>query len=197
MDEANIRDLCSTLLSPIQEELKQIRVNIDAELLKIPEKINSVVTTLLRQTKEEFQKELAKRDSKIDLLEKSIADLKEHLPSATDKVQRPDQNPATFNRLDSWAQCSPFKDDRENNKEEKDLIILGDSIVRWVDEDRVLPGKKNFKSCNRGAGVIQLRNIFAEEIENKFTAKNIILHAGTNDIPAGPRNRCQQTDASR
>ena len=29
-----------------------------------------------------------------------------------------------------------------------------------------------------------MRNIFAEKIENKFTAKNIILHAGTNDIPA-------------
>ena len=78
-----------------------------------------------------------------------------------------------------------------NDKEELDLIILGDSIVKRIDANAVLtspttrinsPEAKVRVESISGAGIQEIYER-AQDLSEQYRTKKIILHVGANHIP--------------
>ena len=179
MADDKLLKLCSSVLEPIQTEIGLIQRHFEDEIRKIPDKINLILQDILKEVKKEFQDELAQRDLKIKELEDKVILL--------EKTVIPPKDPVTLVDLPGWRNCTPFKDVSAENKSGCDVFLLGDSIVKHIDGARLTRSSNNVVDYHTGHNVMQIRNKFVE-IDAKYRVKNLILHAGTNDIPRDEPN---------
>ena len=128
----------------------------------------------MQNLRTEFYEELHQRDKKIELLEKEIKNIKEGNSVST--------SPVHDNIADFKEKCVPFDKKPRRNKVNKDLVFVGDSIIKHVNMNLLNKDKENELCCFPGANVLKIRNELVN-IESKFNIKRLVLHMGTNCIP--------------
>ena len=80
-----------------------------------------------------------------------------------------------FNALPSdWSEAV--------DKPHHDLLLIGDSIVKHCNTEKILPGKSSVVACHPGAGTEKIASDIMEVLK-KSTFDRIIVHAGINAIP--------------
>ena len=67
-------------------------------------------------------------------------------------------------------------------REHRDLVVVGDSIVRPVDVESIKPGGTNDLICLPGARVFKV-HCEIKKAALAFNVKNLVVHAGSNNIP--------------
>ena len=145
-----------------------------------------------------FELALHKRDDKIAELECKIAKL---TPNFTEHALADDTDADGLDRDiavgfiknncdNTAAAAASLADDSvsapslvDDSRENLDLLIIGDSIVKHLDIEKIMPGGKNLLKCIRGARAHVILSNFAE-LSQKYNFKRVIMHIGTNYIPS-------------
>ena len=70
-------------------------------------------------------------------------------------------------------------------KEELDLVICGDSIVKSIQPDLINPGKDNKLICLPGGKISHIRKAVIE-LSKSHTVKHLVLHVASNDTSSDP-----------
>ena len=71
-------------------------------------------------------------------------------------------------------------------KGDVDLLLIGDSIVRWVDPSKVIgEGKVSEHVCMPGKKTSDIKERLKEE-SSKFNFSKIVIHCSSNNIPQDP-----------
>ena len=94
-----------------------------------------------------------------------------------------------FDRIttdDPW-EISP---DREKEGFGREILLIGDSIIRDVNPLDVFPDKASVHCCMPGKGIDEITNQ-VEVSTNEYSFKNIVIHAGTNDIKSPDQDPTQ------
>ena len=143
---------------------------------------------LLRLKK--VEDELERKETRIQDLEtyinqrfESEAIVKEELRQKDELIKRLSaEREIVDNNIDSPFNLPPADWSEAVDKTHHDLLILGDSIIRHCDTDKILPGKNSVVSCHPGARTEKIASEM-EKISLKSTFDQIIVHCGINSIP--------------
>ena len=73
----------------------------------------------------------------------------------------------------------------KGQKENIDLLIAGDSCVKHLDVNRILPGRNNDLLCKRGGNITDIRNEVMK-YNSSHDVAHCVIHVGTNLIPNEP-----------
>lgn len=177
MNKKDVTNLCNSILTPVNAKLDNL---LESLALK------SDIDGLIKSIEHKFLKELEEKDKQISALQDDVADLNNKNLDMTTKLQQQDTRISNLEHKLDDANLG------ERNavvtelpvKESADYLLLGDSIVKHLDTDRMFVGSKSVLSCNPGADVNAVRDVFdSDEQINKHDFKNIILHVGSNNAP--------------
>ena len=75
-----------------------------------------------------------------------------------------------------------FKSKPRSEKVDKDLVFIGDSIIKHVKLNLVNPDKTNELCCIPGADISRIEQEIIKADE-KYNMKKLALHVGSNEIP--------------
>jgi hypothetical protein len=138
--------------------------------------------TELRSTKKQFTEELATKDLIITELFVKI-----------ENITSPPQN------VDSTSEVVPSNDTSTSSEEptdsviaakiEKDLLVIGDSLVRDLDVSVLNPGGDATVSCLPGARPRDVVRKF-RQLTTTHRYKRVIVHVGSNLVPKFSRDTC-------
>lgn len=149
-------------------ELDDIRNSL--KLLATKDDLNTIFDSLYAKIKTEltteFETQLAERDTKITELESRISKIENGTPLAP-------------------HQLAPQEWDVDEEREEYDLLLIGDSIIRDVDVEKLNPDKRNDKVFLPGKKTEHIREELKERAK-KNSYGNIIIHCASNNIPRDP-----------
>ena len=74
-------------------------------------------------------------------------------------------------------------DEDEDEKGSIDFLSLGDSLVRWVNVNKINPGSNSNKLvCRPGAKIMDIRACL-EELDGHYDIRNLFINVGSNEIP--------------
>ena len=62
------------------------------------------------------------------------------------------------------------------------MLIIGDSIIKHIDVNRIYPGHTNMKVCLPGARADKVYEKIVE-LNHKYCYDTVIVHVGSNYIP--------------
>ena len=166
------------------------REDLDCLFLRIRDELKADFDKKFTEQEEHFNEELTKRDSRIGDLEKKIGVLEEKLDNLEEKVSDPaliERN--VFERIptdDPW-EVSPS---REKEGFGREILLIGDSIIRDVNALEIFPDKTCVQCCMPGKGIEEVTNELEKSTKN-YSFKNIVIHAGTNDIKSPDQDPTQ------
>ena len=63
-----------------------------------------------------------------------------------------------------------------------DLVVCGDSIIRWIDLEKLNPNGNSKLVCLPGAHIRQVREAIID-LHNEFQISQLIVHVGCNLVP--------------
>lgn len=158
------------------------------KLLPTKDDLHDVYTKL----KDLFFFELGLRDQKIADLEDSVNALKDQSKRAAE------QNALTIQELKNElnlvsGKLTAIESNKNVNipdeipvvstaKNKYDLLIIGDSIVKYVDPEKINPGGRNKLICIPGGTLPDIRNALIQESKDNYI-DSLILNLGTNHLP--------------
>ena len=155
--------------SPSQKAIEKRLDALEWSLKLKDEKIKDL-ETLLNETKRNFDGELLKRDTKITELYGQISEL-------TDKF-----TPLDATVLEESEEIEDSVHEEVATKTKRDLLIIGDSLVRNLDTKNINPGGDSHVECIGGARPIDVIDKFRAMCKTE-EYKRVIVHVGTNLIP--------------
>ena len=189
MNEAGIQSFCETLFQPIKEQFENVSSKFKDELANlsssIDEKLQEYFVNFHREIKEEFEI----RDTKLQSLQKEIGSLKKQVDTSAAELISVKKEldhfkngskaaPQKFDKSNSKevedfkGKLIPFKTIKNSEKTTKDMVIVGDSIVKYLKLDLMNPGKENKLFCFPGANIQRIRNELVE-IDSQYAIKNL------------------------
>ena len=68
------------------------------------------------------------------------------------------------------------------DKKDVHLAVIGDSIIKHIDANRICPDKQNIVKCEPGARIGDLKQLLIN-FEKEYRPDNLILCGGTNHLP--------------
>lgn len=157
-------------MSSLEEKLTAIESKIITK-----DDLNDLFDRIKNELKTDFEIQLQERDIRISKLETEIASLKSQVSSP---------NLIADNIINSVPTDQPWvtAPDKETNPGfQRELLVVGDSIVADVQHQKIFPGKTTSHSSLPGAGCEKVKKYLEESTSNYFY-KNIVVHAGTCDI---------------
>lgn len=167
MDENLIRDILETV--------KRLPTKEDLEIL-------------CQKLEESFQKELAKRDEKILELESKVNSLQdinkknsELISTYDNKIKQIGERVHAIENNSAEIAVTPELHEVVV-KNKLDLLVIGDSIIKYVDADKLNPGGKNKLICLPGGTIQDIRDRLIEVSKHNFI-DNLIINVGINHIP--------------
>lgn len=181
MKPEEVIGICKGVIEPITEKLF-------AAIESLPSKED--IKKLISDIETKFTNELKDRDKTIYGLESRISDLETLRLSDTDKLINLNEKiaalEARFESTCTDTRGSDSDSDGATEKSELNLVVLGDSIVKYVNpdlnKDELDRLEENKLDSTRG-GMIQDMYERAEEIHEQHTIHNLIIHVGSNHIP--------------
>lgn len=171
------------VIEPITEKLF-------AAIKSLPTKDD--IKNIISDLESRFRDDLKERDKKIFELESRVSDLEELRHSDTDKLIVLSQKITELeSRFESTANVNDSVGDGDIgdvSKEDLELVVLGDSIVRLVNPDcNQDPLDLDQLNVNKvesvSGGKIQDMYENIEKLNDTYNIKNLILHIGSNHIP--------------
>ena len=140
----------------------------------MPPKKNNDDFASLKKRLDDLEKSLNSKDAEIQ-------ELKRQHKLTTEKLNNQDALIAEL-RSKIEQNPQPIDDDASQPKEEHDLLVIGDSIVRDVSGSVINPGGDTTVKCLPGARPDDVAAEF-REMTKTHSFKRIVVHAGTNLIP--------------
>lgn len=169
MDELKVAELCKAIIEPLLSKLAS------------KDDIDHFVQFIEGQFKDELQS----RDVKISALESRIVALETALVTSKDVENRVEKLEAELDRAppasDSFDYAFPT-DTIEADRAKLDMLLIGDSNVRFLDANAINPGKVNKIDCTGGASITDIRTNLID-LNNKFDIEKAVIHVGGNHIP--------------
>ena len=174
------------LLRPIKESLESVvtkqalenlptKADLNAELQQLFESVTIHVGEELLKRDKIFNAELKQRDMRIEALEKKMDELQLqnhniiNAPTESAPVNQPVYSPEVFPAGSA-------------QKEDVDVCLIGDSIIKHIELDRINPDGVNEKICKPGGKIEDARKQLKTVVKQK-NVKRLILCTGTNHIP--------------
>ena len=196
MDENYIQEMCNEIFKPISEKL-----------LHLIDSLDSKISTMLSSIESHFGIELEKRDQVIDDLANKLdnivterEDENNEINLIRDRLSTLEAKAATVSHLngDTARPSSSWKnqfgndmfntnvindwglDDVESqDKGTIDLLVAGDSCTKYLDLEKINPGKENKLICILGGKTGDLKKAVMDTYsENKVS--HCVVHIGTN-----------------
>lgn len=165
MDEKKVTDIIKDVLAPVLSKLDILCTKNDIEK----------ISTELRDY---YEKELSKRDTKIAMLEDKVTDLNNAI------IRQKSEIDDMYTKISSNIKAINSKVTEKNApKPLRDLVILGDSMVKHVDVDKVNQGGCNEIFCHPGARIEKIISE-AKHVHSKYHVEELLLCVGTNHITA-------------
>ena len=141
IDENQIETILNKLLAPLLIRLDNLATKSD---------LQDIVTELDRK----FDSELKIRDEKIEILEQKFKVMETEIVKMRTVIEN--QKKKNLNQFDPVFGnfMKPF-DEYETavQKEKKDLLVIGDSILKYIDLEKVNPNKSNVLKCIPGGTI--------------------------------------------
>ena len=182
MKELDVEHL-EKLLLPIKDCLKNLatkqsllnlptKADLNSELQQLFESVTIHVGEELAKRDKKFTAELKLRDERIDKLEAQIQELCQNNKSApeTEHSRQTTYAPELFSTVEN------------SQKENVDLCLIGDSIVKHIDLEKINPGSINKKLCTPGGKIENAREQL-KSVSLNNNVKKLIFCTGTNHIP--------------
>ena len=166
-------------------------------------KLESTITSLELRYKEELRERdsiIQKLTEKISTIETERQSEREELSELRESLKKSETS--KYNRLYEDSEVVPewnhtAKNDPDsgydvtNAREQTDLLIAGDSCVKYLDVNRIHPsGKNNKLICIRGGKTEDIRNAIMEYTSTHNVA-HCVVHVGTNHAPGEPPHLVQ------
>ena len=175
------------LLKPIKDAINNLPTKKSLENLPTKGDLNNEMQQLFESVTIYVNEELQKRDNRIDTLKKEFdLELKkrdEHIDKLGRQLHELVKNEKR--NIVNTTQDNFIEEkfsSRSDEKEDVDVVLIGDSIIRHVDLDRVNPNQTNKKFCQPG-GKIENANESLKDAYKKYNMKRLIICTGTNHIP--------------
>ena len=182
MDEETLTRICNSVISPLNNQIEKLSTDFNDKLLDLSKSIEFNVQSIVVNIKNEFLAELKKRDEEILKLKSQVSTLNAKVQKICENADQPTSLDSVILQEKRKLKPIQFKQANEN-KIEKDLVLIGDSLIKHVNLDLVNPGKNNELCCFRGATVDTIRKEIID-IDAKFSIKTLVLHVGSNCIPS-------------
>ena len=205
-----ISDVCLKIIEPLQNTLKELvnasKEDLRAFLAKIETNFESIADGFKLELESRDTK-ILNLEEEIVTLKESVENNKNDYKNIIERLDQLENDAAidvhrtsfAASNLDSLPNTENesvtpeivndqdhelLNDDDESieQKEALDFVCLGDSIVRWLDLDKIKPGSINKKFCLPGAQIEDIRDALLE-INDNFEVRNLYLHVGSNEIP--------------
>lgn len=130
---------------------------------------------------ETLERALKSKDGEIETLSAKLRDVEK---SFADEIKQRDVVITELSsKIDNLVQSTATdSNDTEQEKQEHDLLIIGDSIIRHVDGNAVNPGGETTVECLPGARTDEVIDKF-RELSKVNSYKKIVVHVGSNMIP--------------
>ena len=165
MDENKVIEIIKGVLAPIVSKLDVLCTKNDFE-------------TLSSELRSYYENELSKRDAKISMLEDKITDLNDSVIRQKREIEE------MYTKISSNIKAMNSKlTEKDAPKPLRDLVILGDSMVKHVDVDKVNQGGCNEIFCHPGAHIDKIVTE-AKHVHSKYHVEELLLCVGTNHITA-------------
>lgn len=142
------------------------RIDVLERLMKLKDNEIIDLKSSVRAVEKLFTDELHKRDVVITDLYSLIDDLKTKIPSEAAVA----------------VVSTEITESAEIIKNEHDLLIIGDSLVRELDAQSINPGGDTIIECLPGARPDELTERF-REMSKTDSFRRVIVHGGTNLVP--------------
>ena len=157
METDEVKAFLVQLIAPIQNELQHIRAELSIlkDTFITRDELNEKMEEFNTQTSAELQTrdaKLAELCSQVEHLDHEISRAKESLPILEEPIQR----------------------------EQKKMVILGDSLIKWIDPARICP--ESSLLCFPGARISRIKKEVSK-LATTTEVEHIVLVAGTNHIP--------------
>ena len=156
LDESKYETIAKTVANNLISELKATLAT-KAHFDEFYTSLASQIADIEIKFEAKLAEEIRQRDSKIDELTNRVAGLEEKLVCSVAKVDVVE-------------------------KREVDLMVIGDSIVRYVEVEDINPDGENELVCLPGARCFQVyREI--RKASSAINIKNMVIHCGSNNLP--------------
>ena len=123
-------------------------------------------------------------------LNKRIFNLEEAIRSQEETANKETRstwsNPSIDSLSPSWCDTSVNTTTRDTDtsaKEYLDLVVCGDSIVKYLDVDQINPDKPNKLVCLPGGRIHDIRNAVVD-LAKTHSVNHLVLHVATNNTPS-------------
>lgn len=175
MKPAEVIGICKGIVEPIIEKLT-------STIGQLANKDD--ITALISTIETKFQIELDQRDKKIYELECRLSDIELQKLATTDKlIDFQNQLTLIQNSLNTQnSENSEIATEPENVKPDLDLLLVGDSVPKYVNTDSIRPGAATKNESKRG-GSISDAYVKICEMNETYNVKELFLHTGSNHIP--------------
>ena len=182
MKESDIQFI-EKLLLPIKESLNNVATK--ESLLNLPTKsdLNSELQQLFESVTIHVGEELAKRDAKFESELKIRDDRISNLEQKMDEIIKQEKKFPSSDKPQQPSVYVPQKFQSEDRaREDIDVCLIGDSLIRHIDLEKINPNGPNKMLCKPGGKIgdvrDQLKSVSGDNV------KRLILCTGTNHIPS-------------
>ena len=143
----------------------------------------------IRDTRNEGRQKMCRLEDEIKKVDKRIMELiRDNLTqSNTNLLTKENNNTRVSNIGDKSLGADEEKKQTEKNiinskRDRLKLLIIGDSIVRFIDAKKIT-NHRNSETISISGGKIENIPERINELASKYDIENIIFHIGTNHIP--------------
>lgn len=163
MDASDVTNLCKAIIDPLLEKLAS-KDDID---------------TFVKFIEGHFKDELKLRDDKIAVLQSKNAELETRMSAIEKGLQRQRSDVEPSAPLYDYS--FPDRADAED-RPKIDMLLIGDSNVRFLNTENINPGKENELDCTGGGKIPQIRENLIE-FHDTHDIREAVIHVGSNHIP--------------
>lgn len=117
-------------------------------------------------------------------LEKTIASLVDSFECSATLKEKKDFSSHQQQDCEAAA-ISNFEKLPSTLQRQRKLLLIGDSIIKYIDANRLMHTRKNYKFCLPGATIETIENILINTYKhlNHDIVTDVLVHVGTNNIP--------------
>ena len=166
---------------------------IEEKLAALSDRIENLATkndicVLLKNIEDKFESELSERDKMIYELEEKLSQLSEKRKDDLEYAKRLNdkvtllENKLVENIREIGNDCDDESHEIDEVKQPLDMLIIGDSICRYLNVDLINPGGNNKLICRPGAKIGEIKEALIN-FESQYTVDKLIVHVMTNHIP--------------
>ena len=178
---------------------------MNSNFLTLTNMFHSKLDATIETLESRYKEELRKRDNLIENLsekliriEKEREDERNELAQLRELVEKPvtsrnSDNKSMYEYVHDHAHVVPEWNEKadlddvigKGEKERVDLCIFGDSCVKHLNVDRILPGRNNELICKRGGKINDIRDEILKYNASHDIA-HCVVHVGSNHVPEEP-----------